>query len=201
MMSLEPYFLKDSIEVGLDEAGRGCLAGPVYAAAVILNPKNPIEGLNDSKQLNEKRREELEKEIRNKALEYSISYCNPREIEEHNILNASIKAMHRSLDALKTNFNHILVDGNRFRPYKEIAFRTMIKGDSRFQSIAAASILAKCNRDRYMKKLSLKFPQYLWDKNKGYPTIEHRIAIAKHGATSHHRKSFKLLPENQIKLF
>lgn len=200
-MPLEPYYLENSIEIGLDEAGRGCLAGPVYAAAVILDPKNPIEGLNDSKQLNKDKRETLEKEIKIKSIEFAVAFCTPREIEEYNILNASIMAMHRSLDQISTRFNHILVDGNRFKPYKDISFKTIVKGDSKYQNIAAASILAKCGRDRYMEELSLAYPNYLWSKNKGYPTIEHRLAIRSHGATPHHRKSFKLLPENQINLF
>jgi ribonuclease HII len=189
------------IEVGVDEAGRGCLAGPVCAAAVILNPSEPVNGLNDSKQLHALKREELEGEIRKKALSYAVAYCDNHEIDEFNILKASIYAMHRALDKIESNFDHILVDGNKFLDYNSIPFKTIVKGDSKYQSIAAASILAKCARDRIMVDLHEEFNYYDWKRNKGYPTINHRRAIEKYGACQYHRKSFKLLPDKQLNIF
>lgn len=200
-MSLKKSFSKDLIEVGLDEAGRGCLAGPVYAAAVILDSKNEIPGLNDSKQIREKERYNLETLIKENAKFYSVAYCDNTEIDELNILKATITAMHKCLDTLNTSFDLILVDGNRFYNYEEIRHETIIKGDSIFQSIAAASILAKCARDRFMEKIHNDFDMYNWQRNKGYPTIEHREAIRKFGACSYHRKSFKLLTDSQIDIF
>ncbi len=190
------------MEVGCDEAGRGCLAGPVVAAAVVLDPKNPIKGLDDSKKITEKRRLELLPEIKQKALGFGIGICSPEEIDEVNILNASFLAMHKALQQIDENlFNHILVDGNRFTPYLDVPYTCMIKGDGRFQSIAAASILAKTHRDEIMEKLHGEFPEYAWDKNKGYPTKAHRKAIAEIGPCLHHRQSFQLLPVVQGRLF
>ncbi|RXG11346.1 RNase HII [Leeuwenhoekiella aestuarii] len=183
------------IECGTDEAGRGCLAGPVTAAAVILpkNFKNLI--LTDSKLLTHKSRESLRLIIEEQAVAYAIAHIFPTEIDEINILNASIKAMHLAIENLKTTPEHILVDGNRFKPLATISHECIIKGDSKFLPIAAASILAKTERDRYMTALHMKFPQYNWNKNKGYPTKEHREAIRAYGLTPHHRKSFKQLPD------
>ncbi|MEQ8358781.1 MAG: ribonuclease HII [Cytophagales bacterium] len=200
-MSLRYSFSKNQIEVGLDEAGRGCLAGPVYAAAVILNPDIEIEGLNDSKKLSEKERYRLEEEIKDCAEYFAIEMCDNSEIDEMNILKASIRAMHRCLDSINSKFQLILVDGNQFYNYFDIPFKTIIKGDSKFASIAAASILAKCARDRYMESIHSEFAVYNWRKNKGYPTFEHRKAIREFGSCSYHRKSFKLLPDSQLDIF
>jgi ribonuclease HII len=190
---LEYYMRKDLVEAGCDEAGRGCLAGPVFAAAVIIPHGVIIEGLNDSKQLNEKMRRKLRTEIESTCI-WSVSMLGPEEIDRINILNASILAMQMALGNLKHTPEHILVDGNRFKSYRDIPYTTVIKGDGKFCSIAAASILAKTHRDEYMEQLSQELPQYFWSKNKGYPTSEHREAIRKHGACIHHRKSFTLLP-------
>ena len=186
-------------ECGTDEAGRGCLAGPVTAAAVILpdNFKNKI--LNDSKKLSEKKRDLLKPIIENEALHFGFAHVFQEEIDEINILNASILAMHKSIDTLKQEPNFIIVDGNKFKPYKDIPHETIIKGDGKFLSIAAASVLAKTYRDEYMNKIHEEFPMYNWKQNKGYPTKEHREAIRKHGITKYHRKSFRLLPE-QLRL-
>ncbi len=200
-MSLRNSFADNQIEVGLDEAGRGCLAGPVFAAAVILKSNIEIPGLNDSKKLNEKERYRLEEEIMKRADNYAIGMCDNAEIDEINILKASIRAMHKCLDAIKSKFELILVDGNQFYNYRDIPFKTIIKGDSKFASIAAASILAKCARDRYMESIHKEFEVYNWRKNKGYPTIEHRKAIQEFGTCSYHRKSFKLLPDSQLDIF
>lgn len=183
------------LECGTDEAGRGCLAGPVTAAAVILpeNFKNLI--LTDSKLLTHKSRESLRPIIEEQAVAYAIAHIFPTEIDEINILNASIKAMHLAIEKLKTIPEHILVDGNRFKPIANISHECIIKGDSKFLPIAAASILAKTERDRYMTALHMQFPHYNWKKNKGYPTKEHREAIRAYGLTPHHRKSFKQLPD------
>ncbi|MBU2019619.1 MAG: ribonuclease HII [Bacteroidetes bacterium] len=201
MSKLLPYFQKNQIEAGCDEAGRGCLAGPVVASAVILNPKKKIIGLNDSKKLTEKNRIFLQEEIKEKALAWAIGECSPQEIDDFNILRCSFLAMHRALDQLPKKFTSILVDGNRFTPYPNVDHYTFIKGDGRFQSIAAASILAKCHRDETMQKLSADFPAYQWQQNKGYPTKTHRAAIAKNGPTEHHRMSFQLLAIEQLSLF
>ena len=186
---------KNKIEVGCDEAGRGCLAGPVVAAAVILpkNFKQPL--LNDSKKLSEKKRILLRTEIKEHAIAYAVGIVDHKEIDKINILNASILAMHRALDQIKNPFDSILVDGNRFKNYKETEHHCIIKGDSKYLSIAAASILAKTYRDDLMKKLHLEHPQFQWEQNKGYPTKSHRAAIKKIGVSQYHRKSFKLLPE------
>ncbi|MEK0420337.1 MAG: ribonuclease HII [Bacteroidetes bacterium] len=187
-------------EAGTDEAGRGCLAGPVVAAAVILPPDFRHPFLNDSKQVSKKHRDILRPIIENNAISWQVALCSPEEIDKLNILNASILAMHRALEGLKETPKHILVDGNRFKPYKNIPYSTMVKGDSRFVSIAAASILAKTHRDALMEKLHIEHPAYGWDKNAGYPTEKHREAIAAFGSTPHHRKTFTLL-KSQITLF
>lgn len=186
-------------EAGVDEAGRGCLAGPVVAAAVILPDGFEHPLLNDSKKLSEKQRDLLKPMIEENALSYAVAYVYQQEIDTINILNASILAMHRALDGLKQKPEFIAVDGNKFKPYPEVPHQTVIKGDARFMNIAAASVLAKTNRDTYMKKIHRDFPYYNWKKNKGYPTSEHRKAIAKYGNCVHHRKSFTLLPA-QLKL-
>jgi len=182
-------------ECGTDEAGRGCLAGPVTAAAVILpiNFKNDL--LNDSKQLSHKKRNFLKPIIENEAISFAVAHVFQEKIDEINILNASILAMHKSINKLNSIVEFISVDGNRFKPFKSIPHQTIIKGDGKYLNIAAASILAKTNRDAYMNKIHKEFPMYNWKQNKGYPTIEHREAIKKYGITKYHRKSFKLLPE------
>ena len=186
-------------EVGTDEAGRGCLAGPVTAAALILPEhfKNPI--LNDSKQLSETKRDILKPIIEESALCFGVAHIFPEEIDKINILNASILAMHKAIDQLIGNLKYIIVDGNRFKPYKDVPFECIVKGDGKYMSIAAASVLAKTHRDAYMAVLHEEFPMYNWKKNKGYPTHEHRAAIRKYGITKYHRKSFGHLPE-QLKL-
>ncbi len=189
------YYKVGVVEAGCDEAGRGCLAGPVVAAAVIL-PKNyfhPI--LNDSKQIGEKRRYQLRKEIEDAALAFAVGVLDNNKIDEINILKASIMSMHQALDKLKIKPEHIIIDGNKFINYKNIPHKTIVKGDSKYFSIAAASILAKTYRDDIMKKLHELHPDYNWIKNKGYPTKEHRAAIKKHGTTQYHRLSFRLLDE------
>ena len=192
---LASYLHKNKIEVGCDEAGRGCLAGPVVAAAVILPKKFKHPLLNDSKQLSEKKRVLLRTEIIEHAIAYAIGIVDHKEIDEINILNASILAMHRALDQIKNPFDSILVDGNRFKKYNETEHHCIIKGDGKYLSIAAASILAKTYRDDLMKKLHHKHPHYQWENNKGYPTKSHRAAIKKIGVSPYHRKSFRLLPE------
>ena len=187
-------------EAGCDEAGRGSLAGPVTAAAVIFDAKYKNKWINDSKKLSERDRNELRLEIEEVALSWAVAFVSPGIIDKINILNASILAMHRALENLKINPDFILVDGNRFKPFKNIPYKTIIKGDGKYMSIAAASILAKTHRDAYMAKLHLEFPDYDWLNNKGYPTRKHREAIAKYGITIHHRKSFNLLPPEQLKL-
>ena len=182
-------------ECGLDEAGRGCLAGPVTAAAVILKPNFKHELIDDSKKLTKIKREELSKIIIENSIDYSIGFVYPRKIDEINILNASILAMHKCISKLKIKPEFLIVDGNRFKKYKNIKHKTMVKGDSKYLSIASASILAKYSRDIYMEKISKKFPDYFWHKNKGYPTKEHKNAIMRFGITNHHRKSFKLYDE------
>lgn len=181
------------IEAGCDEAGRGCLAGSVFAAAVILPEDYVNDGLNDSKQLSPRCRYELRREIERDALAWAVGVVTPEEIDEINILNASILAMHRALDQLKVRPEAIIVDGNRFKPYRFIPYSTVVKGDGKYLSIAAASILAKTYRDDYMDRLAEEFPQYGWTENKGYPTRAHREAIKKYGPTPYHRKSFRLL--------
>lgn len=197
---LQNYYHKNKLEAGCDEAGRGCYAGPVFAAAVILPQKFNHPLLNDSKQVKEKDRLLLRDYIIKKAKCYSIASVNSIEIDEINILKASIKAMHLAIDGLKTKPNFLLIDGNRFYPYKKIDHECIIKGDEKFASIAAASILAKTSRDEYMKALHSEFPMYGWDNNKGYGTLQHRKAIEQFGLTIYHRKSFNITP-NQLKLF
>ncbi len=190
---------KFKFEVGTDEAGRGCLAGPVVAAAVILPIDFQHEFLNDSKQLTEKQRQILRPIIEKEALAYGVSFVYQEEIDKINILNASILAMHYSIEKLTIIPEFIIVDGNKFKPFKEIPHETIIKGDGKYLSIAAASVLAKIYRDAYMERIHKDYPEYYWEKNKGYPTKQHREAIREFGVTVHHRKSFRLLP-NQLKL-
>ena len=187
------------LEAGTDEAGRGCLAGPVTAAAVILPKDIYIPKLNDSKKLTENQRNKLRKEIELKAIAFSVEHVMQDEIDKINILNASIKAMHKALRKLCVSPKFIAVDGNQFKPFKKIPHKCIIKGDAKFQNIAAASILAKTHRDEYMKLIDQKFKNYFWNKNKGYPTKKHREAIKKYGITKYHRKSFKLI-SNQIEM-
>ena len=192
---LKSYYKKGLIEAGCDEAGRGCLAGPVYAASVILPPDYKNKILNDSKQISEKKREVLRTEIEKEAIAFGVGIVNHTEIDKINILNASFLAMHRAVDALKTTPELLLIDGNRFNPYPNIAHECIIKGDAKFLSIAAASILAKTYRDDFMFAAHEKHPEYAWNKNKGYPTKAHRAAIKEIGTTDIHRMSFRLLPE------
>lgn len=186
------------IEAGTDEAGRGCIAGPVYAAAVILPEDFEDPGLNDSKQLSRKERERLRSFIQEKALAWAVASSSPEEIDGINILQASILAMHRALDGLTLRPQHIIVDGNRFRPYGNIPYHCHIKGDGRFASIAAASILAKTSRDDYMREAAKRYPGYGWESNFGYPTAAHREAVERLGITPLHRKSFQILPESAL---
>lgn len=190
---LKSHFNQGLVEAGCDEAGRGCLAGSVFAAAVILPEDYVNEALNDSKKLTAHRRYELRAEIERDALAWAVGVVTPEEIDRINILNASILAMHRALDQLAVRPEAIIVDGNRFKPYRFIPYTTIVKGDGKYLSIAAASILAKTYRDDYMDTLAGEFPQYAWDVNKGYPTKAHREAIARYGVTPYHRKSFRLL--------
>ncbi|PWH85436.1 ribonuclease HII [Brumimicrobium oceani] len=194
---MNPFFSPDKIEAGCDEAGRGCLAGPVVAAAVILPKKHGIKALNDSKQISEKKRQELVPIIKEKAIAYGISFIDQAKIDEINILNASFLAMHQAIDALNVRPELLLIDGNRFTPYPNIAHECIIKGDSLYQSIAAASILAKEARDDFMRELHMKRPVYNWQKNKGYPTKEHKQALIEHGVTEYHRKSFTLFTKTK----
>ena len=189
----------DCIEAGCDEAGRGCLAGPVFAAAVILPADFENQLLNDSKQLTERQRETLRPIIEREAVAWAVAQVSPHEIDEINILNASILAMHRAIDALAVRPEHLIIDGNRFKPYRDIPYQTIVKGDGKYLSIAAASVLAKTHRDEYMRRLDTQFPHYGWRDNKGYPTAAHRAAIAQYGTTPHHRLTFQLL-DTQLKL-
>lgn len=196
---LLPFFKEGILEAGCDEAGRGCLAGPVVAAAVILPPDFDYGILNDSKKLSEKQRKKLRPVIEKNALAWAVEMVSNEEIDKVNILNASFLAMNRAVQKLKIQPEHLLIDGNRFRPQTEIPFSCMVKGDGRFYSIAAASVLAKTWRDEFMEKIHCEFPQFDWKKNKGYPTHKHREAIANYGITQYHRLSFRLLNE-QLKL-
>lgn len=198
-MALASRYQKGVIEAGTDEAGRGCLAGPVVAAAVILPPRFRHKLLNDSKKLSEKHRDILRPIIEEKAIAWAVGIVDQHEIDSINILNASFLAMHRAIEQLQPQPEALLVDGNRFRPYPDIPHTCMIKGDGRFKNIAAASILAKTHRDELMQELHARWPQYGWDRNKGYPTLEHREAIRMYGETPVHRVSFRLLPD-QMKL-
>lgn len=192
---LQRYLIEGRLEAGCDEAGRGCLAGPVTAAAVILPPDFENEWINDSKQLTERQREALRPVIEREALAWAVAMVSPQEIDRLNILRASITAMHRAIGQLGVKPEALLIDGNRFYPYPGIPHTTIVKGDGKMLSIAAASILAKTHRDEFMCRLAEEFPQYHWDKNKGYPTPDHRAAIAQHGITVHHRRTFTLLKQ------
>ena len=199
---LLPYLNEGIIEAGCDEAGRGCLAGSVFAAAVILPPNFENELLNDSKQLTEKQRYALREVIEREALAWAVGEVTPKEIDKINILNASFLAMHRALDQLTIRPEHLLIDGNRFKKYGDIPHTTVVKGDGKYLSIAAASILAKTYRDDYMSRLHAELPIYDWNNNKGYPTKKHRAAIAQHGASKYHRMTFNLLGgDGQLSLF
>lgn len=195
---LLPYLYPDTIEAGCDEAGRGCLAGAVYAAAVILPPDFRNELLNDSKQLTEKQRYALRDVIEREASAWAIGVVSPEEIDKINILNASFLAMHRAIDGLSIRPEHLLIDGNRFNPYPGLPHTTVVKGDGKYMAIAAASILAKTYRDDYMNRLHEEFPVYDWRHNKGYPTPKHRSAIVEYGTTPYHRKSFNLIGNEQL---
>lgn len=197
---LFPYFQNEKIEAGCDEAGRGCLAGPVVAAAVILPKNYHHEVLNDSKQLTENQRNKLRKEITKDAIAWGVGVASPGEIDDINILNASYLAMHRATEKLKVKPELLLIDGNRYKPANEIPYECIIKGDGKFYSIAAASVLAKTYRDALMKQLAINFPGYGWETNVGYPTRAHRDGIKAIGTTPHHRMSFQLLPK-QLELF
>ena len=197
---LLPYLNAGLLEAGCDEAGRGCLAGAVYAAAVILPQDFRNERLNDSKQLTEHQRYALREVIEREALAWAVGVVTPQEIDEINILNASFLAMHRAVAQLKIRPQHLLIDGNRFKPYPGIPHTTVVKGDGKYLSIAAASILAKTYRDDYMNRLHEEYPYYDWNHNKGYPTRKHRAAIAEDGMTPYHRLSFNLLGDGQLKL-
>ena len=194
------YFSKNKVEAGCDEAGRGCLAGPVVAAAVIMPPDYTHKELNDSKQLTRKKRDQIRIEIEREAIAWGVSFVDNLEIDQVNILNASYLAMNRAVDQLKNMPELLLIDGNRYKPHNDIPFECIIKGDGKYYSIAAASILAKTYRDEYMCELAAMHPEYDWQSNKGYPTKAHREAIKMYGITEYHRKSFKQLPE-QLELF
>lgn len=198
---LKPYFQEEQIEAGCDEAGRGCLAGAVYAAAVILPKDYQNDRLNDSKQLTEKQRYELREEIQRDAIAWAVGVVDEKEIDEINILRASFLAMHRAIDQLKVRPGYLIIDGNRFNRYQDLPYSTIVKGDGKYLSIAAASILAKTYRDDYMNRLHEEYPVYDWNKNKGYPTKKHRAAIAEHGVSPYHRLSYNLLGDGQMELF
>ena len=197
---LERFLIEGRIEAGCDEAGRGCLAGPVTAAAVILPENFSNDVLNDSKQLTERQRDALRPIIEREAVAWAVAFVSPQEIDEINILKASFLAMHRAVAALKVRPEALLIDGNRFTPYAGIPHTCIVKGDGKMMSIAAASVLAKTHRDEYMRRIATEYPQYGWDVNKGYPTKAHREAIARFGATVYHRASFRLLNQ-QLELF
>lgn len=198
---LLPIYHQGKIEAGCDEAGRGCLAGSVYAAAVIFPEDYTNEALNDSKKLTAHKRYELRRQIEHDALAWAVGIVTPEEIDRINILNASILAMHRALDALTLRPQAVIVDGNRFKPYRQLPYKTIVKGDGKYLSIAAASILAKTYRDDYMDEQALIYPGYDWKSNKGYPTKKHREAIRLQGTTPIHRKTFTLLPQGELNLF
>ena len=195
---LASHYYKGKIEAGCDEAGRGCLAGSVYAAAVIFPEDYQNAELNDSKQLTDKHRHQLREIIEHDALAWAVGIVTPEEIDKINILNASILAMHRALDQLQVRPETIIVDGNRFKPYQQLPYTTIVKGDGKYLSIAAASILAKTYRDDYMDRLAVEYPCYDWLSNKGYPTKKHREAIRQYGITPYHRKTFNLLGDGQL---
>lgn len=195
---LLPYYNKELIEAGCDEAGRGCLAGSVYAAAVIFPKDYQNDKLNDSKQLSAETRYQLREEIERDAIAWAVGIVTAQEIDKMNILNASITAMHRAISALKVRPQTLIIDGNKFRPYENLPYTTIVKGDGKYLSIAAASILAKTYRDDYMKKLHEEYPFYGWDHNAGYPTKEHRKGIAEHGLSPYHRLTFNQLGDGQL---
>lgn len=197
---LENHYYEGMTEAGCDEAGRGCLAGSVYAAAVILPPDYKNEMLNDSKKLTDRKRKQLREVIERDAVAWAVGIVTPEEIDKINILNASILAMHRALDQLKTRPEAVIVDGNRFKPYKDLPYTTIVKGDGKYMAIAAASILAKTYRDDYMDRLAEEYPQYDWKSNKGYPTKKHREAIRLHGVSPYHRMSYNLLGTKELEL-
>lgn len=197
---LENHYYEGLVEAGCDEAGRGCLAGSVFAAAVILPPDYENELLNDSKKLTDRKRKQLREIIEHDAVDWAVGIVEPGEIDEINILIASILAMHRALDQLKVRPEAMIVDGNRFKPYRDLPYTTIVKGDGKYLSIAAASILAKTYRDDYMDRLAEDYPQYDWKSNKGYPTKKHRQAIRECGITPFHRRSFTLLPPEELTL-
>lgn len=197
---LENHYYEGLVEAGCDEAGRGCLAGSVYAAAVILPEDYQNDLLNDSKKLTDRRRRQLREVIERDAVAWAVGVVTPEEIDRINILNASILAMHRALDALKVRPEAVIVDGNRFKPYGDLPSTTIVKGDGKYMSIAAASILAKTYRDDYMDSLAEEYPQYDWKGNKGYPTKKHREAIRLHGVTPYHRMSYNLLGSQELEL-
>lgn len=194
---LSHYNSAGLLEAGVDEAGRGCLAGSVYAAAVILPPDYVNDALNDSKQLTPRRRYALRSEIERDAIAWAVATASAREIDDINILNASILAMHRALNALKRRPEFIIVDGNRFKPYHDVPAETIVKGDGKYLAIAAASILAKTYRDDEMLRLSREYPVYGWERNAGYPTRAHREAIRRYGISPYHRRTFRLLPDEE----
>lgn len=196
---LLPFLEEGRLEAGCDEAGRGCLAGPVFAASVILPSGFENELLNDSKKLTEKQRYQLRPIIENEALAFGLGIVTNEEVDQINVLNASFLAMHRAIESLKLKPEHLLIDGNRFKPFPEIEHTCIVKGDGKYLSIAAASVLAKTYRDDFMNRIHEEFPMYQWQKNKGYPTRDHRDAIKKIGICSYHRKTFRLLPD-QLKL-
>jgi ribonuclease HII len=197
---LKSHYYEDKVEAGCDEAGRGCLAGSVYAAAVILPACYDNPALNDSKQLSAKQRYALREQIEHDAVAWAVGIVTPAEIDKINILNASILAMHRALDQLQVRPEAIIVDGNRFKPYRDVPFTTIIKGDGKYQAIAAASILAKTYRDDYMDQLAQEYPMYDWQSNKGYPTRKHREGIRRFGVSPYHRMSYRLLGDGELSL-
>lgn len=198
---LKPFYQEEWLEAGCDEAGRGCLAGAVYAAAVILPRDYQNDLLNDSKQLSEKQRYLLREQIERDALAWAVGVVDEKEIDRINILHASILAMHRAVEQLKIQPEFLIIDGNRFKPYRQLPYATIVKGDGKYLSIAAASILAKTYRDDYMNRLHQEYPFYDWNKNKGYPTKKHREGIKVHGTSPYHRMTFNLLGDGQLELF
>ena len=199
-MTLIKFYQTDVLEAGCDEAGRGCLAGPVFAAAVILDKNKRIKYLDDSKKLTHKQREELRFEIEEKALAWAVASYTNEQIDQVNILKASFLSMHKAIDGLQIKPAHLIIDGNRFIPYQKLTHNCIVKGDAKYQSIAAASILAKTHRDELMQKYHGEFPNYGWNENKGYGTLKHRAGIEEFGITPYHRKTFRLLKE-QLELF
>ena len=197
---LKSHYFEDVIEAGCDEAGRGCLAGSVYAAAVVLPPDYHNEQLNDSKQLTDRQRKQLRTVIERDALDWAVGIVTPQEIDRINILRASFLAMHRAIDQLKVRPQALIIDGNRFTPYRDLPHQCIVKGDAKYLSIAAASILAKTYRDDYMDRLAEEYPRYDWQHNKGYPTAKHREAIRQHGTTPYHRLSYNLLGDGQLSI-